>query len=58
MTPLLSLFVLLAGCALATAADLTLTTFKKQQLEKHYWSEGAIFGDLNKDGKPDAISGP
>ena len=50
--------MLLAGCALATAADLTLTTFKKQQLEKHYWSEGAMFGDLNKDGKPDAISGP
>ena len=42
----------------ATAADLTLHSFKKQQLDKHYWSEGAIFGDLNKDGKPDAISGP
>ncbi|MEN9573640.1 MAG: hypothetical protein RL514_1495 [Verrucomicrobiota bacterium] len=53
--------LLLAGLAVAvsaTAADLTLTTFKKQLLEKHYWSEGAIFGDLNKDGKPDAISGP
>jgi hypothetical protein len=23
-----------------------------------YWSEGANFGDLNHDGKPDAISGP
>ena len=53
--------LLLAGLAVAvsaTAADHTLTTFKKQQLDKHYWSEGAIFGDLNKDGKPDAISGP
>ena len=40
------------------AADLTLHSFKKQHLEKFYWSEGAAFGDLNRDGKPDAISGP
>ncbi len=49
---------LLALAATATAADLTLHSFKKQQLDKHYWSEGAMLGDLNKDGKPDAISGP
>ena len=64
------LFPLVFACALlafatvtitvttASAADRTLTTLPKQHLEKHYWSEGAIFGDLNKDGKPDAISGP
>ena len=40
------------------AADLTLHSFKKQHLEKFYWSEGAAFGDLNRDGKPDAIYGP
>ena len=31
------------------AADATLPTFKKQHLEKFYWSEGAMLGDLNKD---------
>ena len=54
-------FVLAGLCTLAlstSAADLALHAFKKQQLDKHYWSEGATFGDLNKDGKPDAISGP
>src|SRR6266498_2942518 len=40
------------------AAELTLHSFKKQQLEKFYWSEGAAFGDLNRDGKPDAVYGP
>jgi putative membrane-bound dehydrogenase-like protein len=40
------------------SADYTLNSFKKQQLDKYYWSEGAMLGDLNKDGKPDAISGP
>lgn len=40
------------------AADRTLHTFKKQHLEPYYWSEGAMFGDLNRDGKPDAVYGP
>lgn len=40
------------------AADLTLHSFKKQHLEHVYWSEGAAFGDLNRDGKPDAVYGP
>jgi hypothetical protein len=42
----------------APAADSPLHSFEKQQLEKYYWSEGAALGDLNKDGKPDAVSGP
>ena len=42
----------------AAAAEFTLTTFTKQPLEKFYWSEGAAFGDLNRDGKPDAVYGP
>jgi hypothetical protein len=41
-----------------SAADFTLHSFKKQQLEKYYWSEGAMLGDLNKDGKADAVYGP
>jgi hypothetical protein len=56
--PLLASLALCAAPVLASAADLTLHTFKKQHLENHYWSEGAAFGDLNRDGKPDAVYGP
>lgn len=42
----------------APAAETTLHSFQKQPLEKYYWSEGAALGDLNRDGKPDAVSGP
>ncbi len=41
-----------------TSAEHTLHTFKKLHLDEFYWSEGANFGDLNRDGSPDAISGP
>jgi hypothetical protein len=40
------------------AADHVLHSFKPLHLDKYYWSEGANFGDLNRDGNPDAISGP
>ncbi len=40
------------------AADHLVHSFQKLQLDHYYWSEGANFGDLNHDGKPDAISGP
>jgi putative membrane-bound dehydrogenase-like protein len=43
---------------LTQAADHTLHSFKKTQLSEHFWSEGATFGDLNKDGHNDIISGP
>ncbi|MBL9190118.1 MAG: VCBS repeat-containing protein [Opitutaceae bacterium] len=49
---------LLAAVGCLFAASPTLHTFRKQSLEKFYWSEGAAFGDLNRDGKPDAIYGP
>jgi len=52
----LGLSLLLA--ASAPAADRTLHTFQKLHLDDYYWSEGANFGDLNRDGLPDAISGP
>ncbi|MSU34471.1 MAG: VCBS repeat-containing protein [Pedosphaera sp.] len=39
-------------------AERILHEFKKLHLDKYYWSEGANFGDLNRDGHPDAISGP
>ncbi len=47
---------LLTPCV--SAAELTLHSFKKQHLEQYYWSEGAMLGDLNRDGKPDAVFGP
>src|SRR5262245_40177558 len=54
---LLSLAIFFA-VANATAGAATIHSFKKLHLEKYYWSEGATFGDLNQDGRPDAISGP
>lgn len=42
----------------ASAADRVWPAFKKQHLEPYYWSEGAAFGDLNRDGKPDVVCGP
>src|SRR5258707_1004054 len=56
----MSLSCMLAGLLFGTppGADATLHSFKKIPLEKYYWSEGAAFGDLNKDGNPDAVYGP
>lgn len=42
----------------AFAAQPMLHSFKKQHLEVFYWGEGAALGDVNRDGKPDAIYGP
>ncbi len=47
-----------AAPLLTHAADYTLHSFKKTQLSEHFWSEGATFGDLNKDGHNDIVSGP
>ena len=46
----------LASGVLAQADELH--TFKRIQLSDQFWSEGANFGDLNRDGKNDIISGP
>ena len=54
----LSLFVfelVLESCA---AQDHVVHTFERQQLTDVYFSEGANFGDINHDGKLDAIHGP
>jgi hypothetical protein len=32
--------------------------FETQQLDEHFWGEGATFGDINRDGRLDIISGP
>jgi hypothetical protein len=58
-TPLRS--ALLAFCVLAAApgaADDEIHTFRRIQLSDQFWSEGANFGDLNRDGVNDIISGP
>jgi hypothetical protein len=52
--------VLLAAAALTTtfAADHTVHKFERKQLTSEFWSEGANFGDFNKDGVNDIVSGP
>lgn len=42
----------------APAAEPTLHTFTKQQLNNEFWAEGAGVGDFNQDGKADIVSGP
>lgn len=49
----------LALPVLATAASARgVAAYQKLTLDEQFFSEGATFGDLNKDGHPDAISGP
>lgn len=47
-----------AGAAIANAADHQVIRFKRIQLHDQFWSEGANFGDLNRDGVNDLIAGP
>ena len=35
-----------------------LHTFEKQTLTDEFWSEGACFADINRDGKNDVVAGP
>jgi hypothetical protein len=44
--------------ATAFAADQKIHTFKKSLLSDKFWCEGANFGDLNRDGATDIVSGP
>ncbi|HVR74896.1 MAG TPA: VCBS repeat-containing protein [Planctomycetota bacterium] len=46
-------------CTFAHAAEeRDLRTFRKITLHDQFWSEGATFGDLNRDGKNDIVAGP
>jgi len=47
-----------SGAITGNAADYSLHSFKKIQLTDKFWGEGASFGDFNKDGKQDIVSGP
>ncbi len=40
------------------SASLKLHVFEKQTLTDEFWSEGACFGDLNRDGNKDVVAGP
>jgi hypothetical protein len=53
-----ALFVLAAMAATNLVLAEELHTFKRIQLSDQFWSEGANFGDLNRDGVNDIISGP
>lgn len=48
----------LLGATALSAQDYRIHTFKKIQLTDQFWAEGANFGDFNKDGNPDVVSGP
>src|SRR3954466_13241083 len=53
------LFLLGGLCAaISTATADELHAFKRIQLNDQFWCEGASFGDLNKDGVNDLVSGP
>ncbi len=42
----------------ATPRQTELHSFKKITLSQQFWAEGATFGDFNRDGKMDVVSGP
>lgn len=48
--------LLLAACA--TLDQPMEIFFAKRLLSPHFWSEGASFGDFNRDGQMDVVSGP
>ncbi|MDP6538227.1 MAG: DUF1080 domain-containing protein [Planctomycetota bacterium] len=54
--------LLLALCACASSphddGELWVRTFRRQRLSETFFSEGATFGDLNRDGHNDIVSGP
>src|SRR5688572_11930151 len=38
--------------------EFSIHSFQKQRLTDQFWCEGASFGDFNRDGKKDVVSGP
>ena len=52
------LFLFLIGAVSLTAAEHLLHTFERQTLSTEYFCEGAGFGDVSHDGKPDIVAGP
>lgn len=54
----LFLLSLILAAPLAAAEEFTLHQFDRLQLGDKFYAEGATFGDLNRDGHQDLISGP
>lgn len=44
--------------ATLSAEDFRVHRFERQSLTADYYSEGASYGDINRDGKPDVVHGP
>ena len=58
MTTASRLTLLLAFSSVSILAEERLPSFKKTELTDKFWAEGANFGDFNRDGKIDVVSGP
>ncbi|HUR56810.1 MAG TPA: VCBS repeat-containing protein, partial [Opitutaceae bacterium] len=58
MTSRPSVFLLALALAAPLFAGTGVASYRKSQLSDQFLSEGAAFGDFNKDGKMDVVSGP
>src|SRR5205085_150897 len=59
MKSLICLLGVIVAAGSAVGAERSLVhSFSKQVLTKEFWSEGATFGDFNKDGNVDIAAGP
>lgn len=58
LRPLCCFGCMLAGLVVSTAGAAAPIGFQKLQLSDVFYSEGAAFGDLNRDGILDVVSGP
>src|SRR5688572_12486908 len=50
--------IVAAALGTVQGKDYLVHTWEKKQLSTEFWSEGANFGDFNKDGQNDIVSGP
>src|SRR5687767_15131630 len=53
-----ALLLFATAASVVAAQPLLVHTFTKQQISKEFWSEGANFGDFNRDGVNDIAAGP
>ncbi len=58
LKPVLLAIVCSASAASLPAADRSVHSFERVTLTTEFWSEGAGYGDFNRDGKLDVASGP
>ncbi len=58
MNKVLCVTAVLFSPLLVSAQEYVLHSFKKIQVTDKFWSEGAYYGDFNRDGTLDIVSGP